>query len=190
MSLADGDDAVMDEGAVGPTGAAASAASSSRAAAAAANSYADLPALTSTPVVADLALTQGLTQDKEAGGGVSNLVDVLRQVWINERGERQDGWMRWGWERVPLLPPLTFPLTAVVASAVAAAAPELLNYEQNVVDDVKAAVDQRVRRTGGSRLPPVTATDSRRTDILSDSESAPLPPLLLTFVPVSVFAAK
>ena len=96
MSLADGDDAVMDEGAVGPTGDAAGAASSSRAAAA--NSYADLPALTSTPVVADLALTQGLTQDKEAGGGVSNLVDVLRQVWINERGERRDGWMRGGME--------------------------------------------------------------------------------------------
>ena len=48
--------------------------------------YTDLPALTSTPVIADLSLTQGsaLSQDKASTGG--NLVEVLKQMWINERG--------------------------------------------------------------------------------------------------------
>lgn len=149
MSLVDGDDGVMDDGAVGPSVAGDAVGISSRGVGGVANSYADLPALTSTPVVADLALTQGLTQDKEGAAGVSNLVDVLRQVWINERGERQQQWTVVRMQ----LPSVTCrsQIVSLSPSAVAAAAPELLNYEQNVVDDVKAAVDQRVRHIEGHR---------------------------------------
>ncbi len=60
------------------------------AAPAAPSDYSDLPALASTPIVADLSLTQGssLTQQDKSGAG-GNLVEVLKQMWINERGERK-----------------------------------------------------------------------------------------------------